>query len=83
MINPDEAIIHFKRERPKLTVIRAAVYNKDLYIFEAVENPDEPDYNSPYYLMDNKTGEIAWFTPTIDLEAFHKAFRENLIEDGG
>lgn len=83
MMNAKEAVMNFVDKRPNLIIMKAAVYDNDLYIFEAVEDPDKPDYNSPYYLMDKNTGEIAWFSPTVDLEKFHKAFRDNQISITG
>lgn len=84
MIDSNDAILKFTKAHPDLTITKAAVYDGKDYLFEAVEDADRMDYDSPFYLMDGKTGEITPFVPTMNMLGFHEAFRDHQIRiDGG
>ncbi len=84
MIDGINAVKKFREAYPDLSIVKAAVYDKAYYLFEAVEDTNKVDYNSPFYLMEGKTGDILPFTPTMDILGFHEAFREHQIRiDGG
>lgn len=75
----NEAIDTFKRRFPKLVVTRCVDYNERYFVIEAVENPNVPNYNSPYYGIDKISGKITSFIPTLDLDAFFEAVENRTI----
>ena len=73
MMNYKQAIIAFRKKFPKLTVTRCIDYDKEHYVVEALENVNVPNYNSPYYGVDKRTGKITGFIPAFDIEGFNEA----------
>ena len=74
-----KAILEFAKQFPKLTVLRCINYSNEHYIIEAVENPEVTDYNSPFYAVNKKSGEVTSFIPSLDMDAFFDAV-ENRTE---
>ena len=78
-----EAYRIFKKKYPNRTVVEAADYDSSHYLFAAVENPNEVDYNNPNFLIDKRTGAIQPFSPMRDLRKFQLALRDRPIDVGG
>lgn len=69
----------FKKLLPELTVTLVANFNDDYLLIEAVQNPNEPDYNDPYYLLSKKKPEVAPYLPALDMDRFHKAITDKVL----
>ena len=78
-----EAIKRLKAKYPKLHVIDGCDYDKDHYMFTAVEDPNKVDYNDPYYAVNKKSGLIYSVDPTADLAKFSRAYYERNLNLGG
>lgn len=72
MINPKQAAAIFKKKYPKL-VITACVELPNHWLFTALENPNEVDYNDPYYAVRKRDGVISSYSPFDDIDNFNKA----------
>lgn len=69
----------FQKKYPKLTITTIADYDKSYYIVEALENPNKPDFNSPWYGFNKRTGVITNFSPTADLDKFFNSVRNRML----
>jgi len=77
MISLKEAYRIFKKKMPELTVTAAAFYKGKYYLFNAQKNPNEVDYNDPFYVVDKNTGEVGHLLPMLDLDGFNDAIRNH------
>ena len=82
MISAMEAADLLKKKHPNLTIATCALYDKETYLFEAVENKEDVDYNDPFYLVNRKTRTIRKFSPFENLQKYLKAIRQNTIRLG-
>ena len=73
MLTLKEAIKALNKEVPDHTVTDAIDYDKKLYVFAAVVDPSQKDYNCPYYSVNKITGEVMNFNPMFDLPKFTMA----------
>ena len=72
MINPRQAASILHKKYPKLTITDC----KDLpshWLFTAVDDPDEVDYNDPFYAIDKRNGDICSYSPFDDIDNFNNA----------
>lgn len=60
----------FKKANPKLTITEMLNYSDKYYVITALENPNENDFNDPYFAVDKKTGKITRYFPMDDFENF-------------
>ena len=77
MITLKEAYKIFKKKMPNLTVTAAALYKGKYYLFNAQENPNEVDYNDPFYVVDKNTGEVGHLLPSLDMDGFLDAIHNH------
>ena len=69
----NDAIAKFTSKFPELTATLVIDYDKDHFVIEALKNIDVADYNSPYYGVDKRNGNVTSFIPQLDLDAFFEA----------
>lgn len=69
----------FEKKHPDLEITVIANYSKDFFLFEAMENPDKPDMNDPYYLVSKKDGSSIPMIPMANLDAFSNAMESKVI----
>ena len=69
----NDAIVNFTSKFPELTVTLVIDYDKDHFVIEALKNIGVADYNSPYYGVDKRNGNVTSFIPQLDLDAFFEA----------
>lgn len=56
-------------------------YDDNAFLFSVVsKNNNEPDYNSPWWLVRKDTGEVLSFTPFEDLDKFYYAIDHKVIK---
>jgi hypothetical protein len=79
MINAREAADLLVKTHPHLTVETCALYDKETYLFEAVESKEDVDYADPFYLVNRNNGSIRQISPLENLQKFMTAMRENKI----
>ena len=79
-MTPQEAYSAFQKKHKKLTVTECIDYDKDHYVFVAVENPNEPDYSDPYYAVNKRNGEVSFFSPAGDIEAWVDAIETRSVK---
>lgn len=77
-MTPQEAYAAFNKKYSKLTVTECIDYDKDHYVFVAVENPNEVDYGDPYYGVNKRNGEVSYFAPD-DIEEWLDACEERSV----
>lgn len=65
-----EAANNLRKIHNKLTVTSCKDYDSNYYIFTALEDPNEIDYNCPMYAVNKRTGKVTYFTPMEDLDKF-------------
>lgn len=80
MISVKKAAEYLRKKAPELTIIKAVDYDSKYYLFSAVENPNEPDFNDPYYVVDKNTGEVYSFSPMKELPKFLTALHTKTIK---
>ena len=81
MYSVKQAYQVLKKKHPDLTVTKAALYDRNYYMFIAVKNPNEKPNREidPFYAVDKRDGTLYNFTPTSDLGKFFAAFRDHEI----
>lgn len=78
MITPIQAKEIVKRSEPKRTITEGFEL-RNHYVFCAVENPNEVDYNDPYFAVHKQTGEITNYVPSMDMVNFVNARNNHRI----
>lgn len=79
MINAKEAADLLIKAYPHLTVETCALYDKETYLFEAVESKSDVDYADPFYLVNRNNRTIRQISPLENLQKFTTAMRDNKI----
>ena len=69
----------FKKKHPNLTVTMVIDYDKDHYVVEALKDSTKVDYSDPFYGVNKHTGQVSYFTPAFDLDAFTDALENKVI----
>ncbi len=72
MISPKQAAIRLKNRYPKLTITSCVELPK-YWLFTAVEDPNVPDYDDPFYAIRKSDGVICSYSPLDDLDNFSSA----------
>ena len=72
MINPKQAAEILKKKYQKLTITECVELPKH-WLFTAVENPDIPDYDDPFYAIRKSDGVVCSYSPLDDLDNFSQA----------
>lgn len=65
---------------PERTIIKAIDYSDKWFIFSAVENVDEIDYNDPFYAVNKYTGSVRAYSPMADLANFIDALNNRSLD---
>lgn len=73
MITLSDAQQYLKRKHPSRTITMSLDYDRDWYLFMAVEDPNSIDYDSPWYAVNKSTGSVRSFNPIDQLEKFTEA----------
>lgn len=81
-MTPEDAMRMFNRKYSKLK-ITSMFDRKEYYILTAVENPNETDYNAPFYAVHKKTGQVTNYTPLADFDEFAKAMGKGDLRKSG
>jgi len=63
MVSPKEAYNKVVKANPGMSIISSVNYNQDYYVFALAKDSKNPGYDSPYYAVNKKTGEIVGFVP--------------------
>lgn len=79
-ISVKKAVSLIRKKHPSLTVKSGVDYNDSYYVFEAVENPNEIDYNSPYYAVHKRTGVVSSFYPLENIDEFINAYKNRRLQ---
>jgi len=79
MIDVNAAYRKFTETCPKLTVMHIYEYGNASFLFQAQENPNEVDYNNPYYSVSKSDGSINYFSPLEDIDAFREAITKHEV----
>lgn len=72
MIVPKQAASLLKKKFPKL-VITECVELPSHWLFTALEDPNDIDYNDPFYAVRKSDGVISSYSPFDDIENFNRA----------
>lgn len=76
MINPKQAAGILRKKYPSLTITEC-VELPEHWLFTAVENLNETDYNDPFYAIKKSNGTVCSYSPFDDIENFNNAKRIN------
>lgn len=83
MLTINEAIKAFNKEYKDLVVTKAADFNKDCFLVNAVEDPNETYYNDPFYLIGKKDGFVYRFHHSENMNTFIDAINNREIDLNG
>lgn len=72
MINPRQAASILRKKHPELTITEC-VELPNHWLFTAVENPNETDYNDPFYAIEKRSGKVCSYSPFDDIDNFNNA----------
>lgn len=70
----------FYKKYPKRTITSAIDYDQKWYLFLAVENPKEIDYDCPIFAVNKQNGEVRSYSPMDELEKYTNAVRRRSIK---
>lgn len=78
MLSLDECKSIFNKKHPELTITNAVDLDRIWYVFTALEDPNKPDDNDPFYKIDKFSGKIKAYSPIEDLDKYSEAlYRQN------
>lgn len=66
------------KKYPKRTIQSGYDYDNNWWLFEATEG-NEINYDSPYYVVNKKTGDVKTFSPIPELDKFSYALENRRI----
>lgn len=72
MINPRQAASILHKKYPKFTIMKC-VELPNHWLFTALEDPNTPDYNDPFYAVRKTDGVIGSYSPFDDIDNFNNA----------
>lgn len=72
MITAKQAANIFSKRFPSLKIMECREL-PEYWLFTAVENPDEPDYNDPFYAIGKNDGKMYSYSPFDDIDDFNNA----------
>lgn len=80
MISAKEAYYLLKKKHPELTIIEASLYDKEWYLFLAVEDPNaKENFSDPFYLVNKNTKEIKPFVPMTNMRKYNESISQHLL----
>lgn len=65
-----EAALH--KKYPELKIVETRIYKNSAYLFTAVDDPNETDYDDPFYMVGDDL-VVRSYSPTDDFENFERA----------
>ena len=80
MITEKECLASFKKKHKDLVVTGMCDYNSQFYLITAVKDPNDVDFNYPYYAIRKTDGVECSFSPMDNLDDFLEAMAEREID---
>lgn len=72
MITVKQAADVLRKAHPERTIVECRELSGH-WLFTALEDPNEPDYNDPFYAIGKKDGKIYSYSPFDDIDNFNDA----------
>lgn len=76
MISPKQAAGILRKKHPELTITECLELPKH-WLFTAVEDPNVPDYDDPFYAIRKSDGIVCSYSPFDDIDNFNRAKKVN------
>lgn len=79
MISLEKAKVLFKQKYPKREVMKIMDYDSVWYLFEAVEDRNVRDFDSPFFAVNKQTGTVRTYSPMDDIDNFMSVVADHVI----
>ena len=72
MITVEQAANALHKALPELTIVECKEL-KNHWVFTAVKDTNEVDYNDPFYAVDKQNGDVTSYFPFADIKNYKNA----------
>lgn len=83
MTSVSKIVAGFESANRNLTVTTVLDYDNKSFLVEAMEDPNKPDMNDPWYRVDKKTGKTNPFSPMFEMDKFFDAAENRRVYSYG